>query len=278
MKNYILYSCFIAFTFLACEDVIDVDVDSITPRLVVEGGIEWEKNTTGNVQRIRLSQSTDFFDESSPAVTDAQVVMNQLNSTNSYAFLHVDNGWYEITDFEPVIGATYELLIDYDNQSFRAVETMISVPEVARIEQTTALAFDGGDEVSIDFYANDPAGQANFYLANYLVNDDPTPFIFVADDDFLDGNELPFFYRQSFVDDEEELLPNDVVNIEFLGISEDFYNYMFVFTEQVFGGFGPFSTTPVEIRGNVVNQTRPDENAFGFFYLSERVTFDVIVE
>ena len=48
--------------FTSCTDVIDVDVPTAPPRLVIEASIDWQKGTSGNFQRVRLSTSTPFFE------------------------------------------------------------------------------------------------------------------------------------------------------------------------------------------------------------------------
>ena len=48
--------------FTSCTVVIEVEVPSEEPRLVIEASINWEKETVGNNQRIKLSKSTPYFD------------------------------------------------------------------------------------------------------------------------------------------------------------------------------------------------------------------------
>jgi len=220
MRNIIyLLVGFVLFT-TSCEDPIDVDLDNITPRLVVEGDIEWEKGTSGNVQTIRLSESTDFFENDIRPVMDAQVVMNQLSTGTSYLFTHIGDGIYETSDFQPVIDEDYELLITSAGQNFRAVERLYPVPEVDRIEQNMVEEFNGEEEISIDLFAQDPAGIENYYLLTHFPEGDEVPFISIWDDKFIDGNEITFIYRQSFGVEEEELASGSNVEIEFMAISE----------------------------------------------------------
>ena len=62
MKNYIKSLILMTFVvFASCEDVIDVDLDNVEPRLVIEASLDWEKGTAGNEQTINLSMSTPYF-------------------------------------------------------------------------------------------------------------------------------------------------------------------------------------------------------------------------
>jgi hypothetical protein len=51
MKNikYILL-LMIAMFAAGCEDVVDVDLNTAAPRLVIDASIDWEKGTDGSVQ------------------------------------------------------------------------------------------------------------------------------------------------------------------------------------------------------------------------------------
>ena len=48
--HYILLISILTLT--SCTDVIELDVPSEAPRLVIEASINWEKETIGNNQRI----------------------------------------------------------------------------------------------------------------------------------------------------------------------------------------------------------------------------------
>ena len=62
MKKIVLI--YVLFTLLyACEDPINVDLDTEAPRLVIDASLNWFKGTTGNEQEIKLTLSAPFFDE-----------------------------------------------------------------------------------------------------------------------------------------------------------------------------------------------------------------------
>ena len=64
--------------------------------------------------------------------------------------------------------------------------------------------------------------------------------------------------------------PTDVLNFTLHGISERYYNYLNILLNIAGSdGGGPFNSPPATVRGNFVNQTNPDNFAFGYFSLSE---------
>ena len=96
MKKYIIKPaaikqvfCFIIliFSLSSCEDVIDVELDTAAPRLVVEASIDWEKGTDGSYQKIKLTTTTDYFGTEIPTVSNAIVSITNLNSGQIFTFL-----------------------------------------------------------------------------------------------------------------------------------------------------------------------------------------------
>jgi len=61
-----------------------------------------------------------------------------------------------------------------------------------------------------------------------------------------------------------------VVNIEMYGVSRAYYDYIKILIGQL-GGVGLFEATPVAVKGNCINETNPDNYAFGYFRLTEVV-------
>mgnify|MGYP003627304895 CR=1 FL=1 len=96
MKKYIRNILIItAILYTSCTDVIDVDVPTAAPRLVIEASIDWEKGTTGNEQTIKLSSSTPFFDTTSNnSVIDASVKVTNNLTNQEFIFANQYNGEY----------------------------------------------------------------------------------------------------------------------------------------------------------------------------------------
>jgi len=267
-----------ALLFAACTKVIDVDVPVADARLVVEASIDWEKGTNGNTQIIKLSTSTPYFDENkSNGVNNASVIVTDNTSNQEFTFVDQQNGEYLCTDFIPVLNHSYTLNIESNGENYTAVETLMSVTEIDRIEQSVEDGFD--DEViELNMFVPDPADEENYYLIKFQEEGDLLPELFDVDDEFVDGNEMKFFIEKLDDEDsgEEEFEAGDVVHIDLYGISESYYNYIRILIEQTQAG-DIFSTIPVAIKGNCLNEANPDNCAFGYFRLTQvdKVTYTV---
>lgn len=248
---------------VSCEDIIDVDLNESEPRLVIEASINWVKNTTGNEQSIKLSLSAPFFNENIPPANDAIITITDTNG-NVFNFIEDDNtGIYLNTNFIPVIDETYSLNIDYNGNTYTAVETLKSVTPIDYIEQNNYGGFTGED-IELKAYYTDPSDEENYYFFEFISDIPVIPTLEVYNDEFTNGNQIFGFYT------EEDLESGDIVIIRNYGISEQFYEYMFILLQQGSGNDGgPFETQPATVRGNCINESNPDNFPFGYFRLSE---------
>jgi len=256
---------FILFLILAysCEDVIDIELPNSEPRLVIDASINWFKGTAGNEQSIKLSLTAPFYDVNVPPATNAQVTITDSNNTN-YEFIEVENsGVYVNNAFQPEINGVYNLKINYNGDLFVATETLKSVSAIERVEQNLEGGF-SGEETEIKAFFTDPANEENYYFFEFTPSLPVIPTLEVYKDEFVNGNEIFGFYV------EEDLDFGQSVVIRNYGVSERFYEYMFVLLQQsTDSGGGPFETQPATVRGNCSNQTNPENFPLGYFRLSE---------
>lgn len=262
IQKYIII--ILGFFLISCEDVIEMDLETSEPRLVIDASINWVKNTAGNEQKIKLSTTTGFYDATFPTVSGAQIIVT--NSSN-VVFNFVENsgsGEYFCTNFQPILGETYTLKVILNGQTYTATETMIGVP---KIEDNISQNNNGGmagDEMEIVYYYKDDASQQNNYL--YYVKNPRVayPEYSVENDLNTQGQMTPAYYFN------KDLKPGDELDIRLSGISKRYYDYFKKLLNASNGNNGnPFATIPSSVRGNIANQTNSSNFAFGYFRLSE---------
>ena len=273
MKNtYIklVISC-LTLLIVSCTETVDVNVPNGGERLVVEASILWEKGTTGQNQEIKLSKSTEYFtDELDIPVESAIVSITNNNSNEIFDFQNEGNGIYSSNNFNPVIGDSYSLDINYEGEHYVATETFTSGIEISSITQSIESRM-GNDEINIKVNYNDPESTKDFYLAEFIPSHKPLISLDSSDDDFYNGNNFFMEYE------EEDLVSGVNVEIKLHGISEDYYNYIDILISQL-GEKGPFQTTPAALKGNCVNINNSEEEVLGYFRLNEVDTKGITVE
>lgn len=285
MKTYIkTLLAIVTITFTSCTDVIDVDVSEAAPRLVIEASINWEKGTAGNEQIIKLSTSTPFFDEQiNKEVTGASVMITNDNDGTEFIFTDQNNGSYTTTNFIPVLNQSYTLQVVYNNETYIAKETMMSVVDIKDVTQ--AIEIEGGDEIiEVNLAFDDPENEENFYFIKFKEQGDLLPELYYTSDEFSNGNQINLDFEDNDDEDDNDnedsngFKPGDIVDINLFGVSEGFYNYIRLLTDQAESDGGPFSTIPAPLRGNCTNASTPDNYAFGYFRLTQVVSTSYTIQ
>ena len=273
MKNIIQYLALILFTisFSSCEDVIDVDLNTAAPRLVIDASIKWQKGTSGNEQKIKLSTTTDYFSNVIPVVSGATVFIT--NSSNAvFDFIEVPStGEYVCSNFNPVVNETYILTVQVAGNTYTATQKLMATPVIESIEQTAVEGFEG-EETQVKFFFQDNGLETNFYLIQFN-NINAFPEYGVIEDEFFQGNEMFGLIRNA------DIKPEDELYMSVQGIDERYFNYMnkLIAIAGSSGG-SPFATPPATLRGNIVNQTNQKNYPLGYFHLSEIDSRNYIIE
>lgn len=267
---YICLGILLSFLTFSCTDVVNIDVPNIPKKLVVDASIDWEKGTKGNVQMIKLSTTLPFFSkkDTKSYVDDALVKITNKNTGEVYPFTFIKNGMYENREFKPMFNHTFELEISYQNQKYTAEENFIEVPDIYDINQTKEGGF-SSDDWKVKFYFKDTKGIRNYYLISHKLKGDIIPNYYTLSDDFVDGSEINFYADEGNKDDKLEI--GDMVSLKLYSISERYFNYMSVLVKQVEEGAGgnPFSSPPVQLKGNIKNDTNPENYPLGYFRLTQ---------
>ena len=257
----------LVFITISCEDVIDLNLKNIDPKLVIDASLNWQKGTVGNSQTLKLSLTSPFFDTT---VTPANGAIVNVTDANNNIFIFTEDGntgIYKNESFIPEINGVYNLNINYNNEIYTATETLKPVVPIEAIEQKNDGGF-SGDEIELKAFYTDPKGVDNFYLFEFDIVKFTSTFLEVYEDKFIDGNRIFAFYSNA------DLEPADEIIITTHGISErtyQFYNILLQQTDENSGG--PFQTQPATVRGNCINQTNPDNFPLGYFRLSETDQF-----
>jgi hypothetical protein len=247
----------------SCETKVDIPLDTANPKLVIDANILWQKGTSGSTQKIKLTTTTDFYSSTIPVVSGALVTVS--NSANTiFSFVETPNtGEYICSNFVPVINETYTLNIQYAGQHYTATEKLLATPNIDSVEQTTVQGF-GGNVIQVKYFFQDNGSEINYYLIGIKSPLDVAPKYRAQKDEFFQGNQMFGFYT------DKDLKPGDQLFFCLEGITLRYHNYMQKLI-NISGNTGgsPFSTPPVTLRGNIINQTNDADFPLVYFQLSE---------
>ncbi|MBZ9630658.1 DUF4249 domain-containing protein [Salegentibacter sp. LM13S] len=272
MKNLsTLLILFLVLSLSSCEEVIDLDLEQSEPRLVIDASLLWYINTNGNEQQIVLSKTTGFYEDEPQPVVEAEVIIEAGNG-EEFIFVHQEQGIYTNVAFNPKFEENYTLEINYQDETYSATSSFVPVAGIDYIEQNSEGGFTRED-LEIEAFFTDPAGEDNTYFFRFSNLTTSKVSLEIYEDEFTDGNEVSASYSN------DELTAGDEILISMEGITKPFYNYLFILqTQGGNNGGGPFQSQPATVKGNIVNETNPDNYPFGYFRLSEADSTTYIVE
>ncbi len=269
MKNTVFKIITILYilNLISCQDVVEVDLETAKERLVIEALINWENGTTGNEQTIKLTKTSSFYNNQIIPATGANVVIKNLNTQQEFDFTESQDGIYQTSNFIPEIDITYELEVGYNNEVYKATSTLLDAPVIQGVTQSITNGLSVEDpEVNVIF--QDFENQTDWYriIFNYYKNNENEQTDYednVFKDDFIEGNSVTLFYEN------EELQTNDRIEIKMYKISERYYDFITKLQQQADTNFSPFSLPPINVKGNIVNATKPDNYPYGYFSLNK---------
>lgn len=235
--------------FSACEEVIELDIDDVVPRVVIEADI----NDLHRLQSVYISRTLRFSDNrASDPVTDAQVYL-VVGDGGYYHFAPTQiPGQYQarILDLKP--NFEYILYVEVDGELYQAVDVM---PEYIEVDSLGA-----GRERFFDEYVyygsmqfNDPPGVANFYKYDIAVNDDAFQFGSVWNDRFNDGLSVTHQINSP----QRDMSTSDTLRIRRSVVSAPVYRYWYEIQAA-----HPGVAAPANPRSNISN------GALGYFSVS----------
>ncbi|NER09056.1 protein of unknown function [Muriicola jejuensis] len=265
MKRVVLLAVLSSILFSGCEDVIEVDLPEQDTRLVVDGLIRVDTDQTYLPVEIKLTLSSNFFEENVPTSAESVLIMyeetvdgivvsqgsSSLAETSPGSGIYVPDPNFSSDQRIPTSlldrNFLFTLLIRHQGRLYLAQTRYVPVVPINSITQGTGTLFgDNETEVIVNF--TDQPEVDNFYIFDFGFGE-----YLVTEDEFYKGQEFEFsfFYDQEFD-------PGTVLDISIMGADQTFSNYMDQLIEQSGDSQGPFQTPVSTVRGNVFDVTDLD--------------------
>ena len=209
---------------VSCTKVIDIDLNSGDPKIVVEGFV-----TEGEtVHTVTITRTLNFDeDQAFPTIDNAIVTITDDQGTTQI-LTPMGQGKYETAAYLGVSGRTYTITATVDGATFTASST---IPQIVEIDSLYVQTFMFGPTVinTLVPARYDQAGVANYYQFNIYDNGVRVEGINLMDDQFTDGNYdvQPLFGG--------ELETGDTAVVEMFGIDKPVYKYFYALAQNTQG-------------------------------------------
>lgn len=297
MKKTFLFLLIISL-YTSCEDVVDVDLDSEPPRLVVDALIRVDTSEELTEANIRVSLTSPFFGEIQPAEIQSMQIQNEENgSFVPYEPVPGEPGLFRPfpTTVSPVVDnkiltsflinpePIYIFSITYQDELYLARTSFVPTTPIDNIVQGEEILFDEDDtEVIISF--TDQPDREDFYVFDFDFGE-----FLAVEDTFFEGQDFEFSYF--YEGDDFPLEPGQEITISILGADEAFYDYMEqLITQSDLTDNGPFQVPVSTVRGNILNAEgidninifdnvdRPNSFALGYFAIVQEFENTIVIE
>lgn len=238
MKQLVLIFGLI-ITFSSCEDVIEVDVPSEEPRLIIDAVIRVDTSLPVTTVKVKVTETASFFESPRPVTLEQITLAGAILLEESPG-----SGIYrgEVPTQSLMVEDLF-LAIDYNDQIFAAFTDFAAGVPIDTLRQGPGGLIDDETEIIVGF--TDTPDMENFYLFDF----DQANFT-TTRDQFYEGQffEFSFFYN-------DKLEPGTKLEISLMGTTERFYQYMEKVIEQSEENLGVFATPAITVKGNILNAT-----------------------
>lgn len=253
MKQYnskLLLFLLIVLFASSCEKVIDIDLNSSDPKIVIEAEISDQ-----SFCKVKLTQTVNFDESNSfSAVTGATVKITD-NFGNTETLTETSAGNYIGSVLTGISGRTYTLEVAASDKTYKAIST---IPQPVLID--TLLVEELFGHISgkvVEAKYTDPLGIKNFYRFILVVNSVDKKLIVITDDRLADGEII----TQPIPAINEKIISyntGDTAVVYLQSIDKGVYEYFRTLKQLEGGGHGG-STSPANPQSNI------DNEALGYF-------------
>ena len=300
MKKFI-FLFGVLLIFQSCEDVVDVELQTTQPRLVVNGLLRVDFDEQFVPVEIRVSETTNFFDDNIPTSLDDNAVIFYGQPNPDAPEILENLASSSLTELEPGSGVyvpdpsfdgdqrirtqdifpntVFILVMEHKGRRYASrTPFSFSVP-IENIEQGDETLFDE-DDIEVKITINDIPDFDNYYVFDFGEGE-----FLALDDQFIDGQEFEFSYFP-----QRDIQSGEQLEVSILGADQQFFNYMDLLVEQTQDDGGVFETPAATVRGNVFDVTgldnnllfdnvnRPDDFPLGYFAVVQEFKSTLIIE
>lgn len=226
MKNTIFLLLATTALFTSCQKVVNIDLNSASPKYVIEGGV----NNSSEPCRIKITKTKNFSDNNNfEGIENATVTVSD-NAGNTANLSYTKDGIYETAVIKGVPGRTYNLSVKLGNETFSSTSQM---PYPVNMDTLYSFDFIGfGDTIKMaDAEYQDPAGIRNYYRFVLTLNHVVKETIYASSDEYYDGKRGSAYIN--YFNGDETIKANDSVAIEMQCIDANVYNFFFTLDQTI---------------------------------------------
>lgn len=259
-----LSSGFFIILFASCQDIIELELENVSPRLVIEANIS---DQTGPYT-ITLTETGDFYQSNDfPEASGAVIILSdEIGSRDTLE--EVSPGIYQTTFIQGIRGVNYTLEVNYEGATYMASSR---IPD--QVNPIDSMSTEYLEESIIQeegyyatIYVQDEPNVANYFRYKVYVNGEV--YIFVDENEDEEEDDNLYVERDKFFDGRyfntsfpHKLKIGDSITVEIYHINQASYDYYRTLTEAI-GASGV--AAPANPISNFNNNALGNFNAYVF--------------
>ncbi len=230
-----------------CEKVTDLDLNTTTPIIVVDGQVT-NNSAVGSI--VKLSYTNKVKSDNSIVPLPGATVTIQEDNGTVYSLPEVSNGVYKNENLVGIAGKTYNLKVVANGITLTSSSKMPAMVNFDSLVVEDFPNFGKTVKVVTPFY-NDPKGRGNNYSFFLFKNGRLIKDVFAYDDSFIDGKKVtfPLIYSR----EEDEFKKGDIIEVVMNCIDDGNYKYWFSFSQSSTGSPQAVPDNPISnIKGHAI--------------------------
>ncbi|WP_308600466.1 DUF4249 domain-containing protein [uncultured Dysgonomonas sp.] len=207
----------------SCEKEIDVDLNSVTPRIQIEGIVKQDQ-----LAKVRVSHTLDFNNNSGYPFLKGAIVKISDDAGNTETLQQDNTGWYVAQNIKGVIGRSYNLSVTYEEKEYTSTS---KIPPLVKLDSLSMYKVPVMKYAIPMIHFSDPKGETNqYYRCLVYINGKQLPDVneMVLSAEFMDGSPihqfLPVFIND---DDVDPIKQGDEIEVEFQCIDKGAYTFFY---------------------------------------------------
>lgn len=231
----------------ACTKVINVDLNSADPKLIIEAVVS--DNTSS--QSVTLTKSVSFSESNSfPPVSGATVIISDNQGTID-TLAETEAGKYTSSKITGKSGVTYSLYVRVEGKAYTAQSTM---PNLVPIETMAAseLTFFGNKGYYPQVVFRDPVSEPNYYRFVTKLNNKRTIGYNIFNDKFSNGNLTNRILSIVLDDNIPDPGIGDVYEVTMSCVDKGTYTYFYSLDQSQNGDTGAPDNPVTNINGGAL--------------------------
>jgi hypothetical protein len=169
LRNRYFWLILPVLTFSACEEVIEIDLNSSASKIVAEGLIEKD-----SVAWLKLSYTTNYFETEDPAYINEATVVITDKFGNSETLKNKGNGLYKGNILKGVENNKYTMQVNglsIDLTAVSELNSAVTIHSLAFEKQEMQRPGQSSSNYALTINFSDNPTTENFYLLKFSVND-----------------------------------------------------------------------------------------------------------